>query len=501
MTLTADRFQFLSVLVGPPLLVAVWLIAACQGTRVPANEWDESRFGPLVPHETFPKDCQLCHRTEGWTPLRDDFTFDHEAETGFPLEGAHTEALCLRCHNDRGPVAMYVARGCGGCHVDPHESTLGEDCTACHNQRTWRPMGQLAQHAETRFPLFGQHLAVPCELCHPQAKLGDFEGAPVDCDLCHLEDALRVRNPDHAANGWTHDCERCHTAGGFDRSFFAHETFPLIGAHAVIDCAACHQAGFRGTPRDCIACHEDDYLRTRDPNHVDAGFPTNCEVCHNSFAWEPAQFNHAGTRFPLTGAHIALDCQSCHADGFTGTPTDCFACHENDYLGTRDPNHVDAGFPTSCEVCHSTSAWEPAQFNHSFYPLTGGHAGVDCQSCHADGYQGTPRDCFACHADDYQGTRDPDHQAEGFPTTCELCHSITSWDDTSFDHQFPIENGRHSGLDCSSCHTVSFNTFSCIDCHAHTRSEMADEHDPDDVPGYQYNSSACYSCHPRGEED
>ena len=39
---------------------------------------------------------------------------------------------------------------------------------------------------------------------------------------------------------------------------------------------------------------------------------------------------------------------------------------------------------------------------------------------------------------------------------------------------------------------------SCIDCHAHRRSEMDDEHR--DVSGYSWSSPACYSCHPNGSD-
>jgi hypothetical protein len=44
----------------------------------------------------------------------------------------------------------------------------------------------------------------------------------------------------------------------------------------------------------------------------------------------------------------------------------------------------------------------------------------------------------------------------------------------------------------------SFGVFSCLTCHEHNQSEMDDEHD--DVPGYVYESTACYGCHPTGEE-
>lgn len=101
---------------------------------------------------------------------------------------AHAWASCLRCHNDRGPVVSFAARGCGGCHPDPHTSSLGLDCERCHEQINWRPTGLIAEHARTRFPLFGAHAVAPCESCHPGAAAGQFRGAPVECDLCHRAD-------------------------------------------------------------------------------------------------------------------------------------------------------------------------------------------------------------------------------------------------------------------------------------------------------------------------
>ena len=49
------------------------------------------------------------------------------------------------------------------------------------------------------------------------------------------------------------------------------------------------------------------------------------------------------------------------------------------------------------------------------------------------------------------------------------------------------------------CQPASFEVFTCLTCHEHRRSEMDDEHD--EVRGYVYESTACYSCHPDGEDD
>jgi len=273
-------------------LVSAGFIWGCRlvAAPVPRQGWDEERWGPLVPHTKCPGDCGLCHVPERWDVLREDFRFDHEKETGHKLEGAHAGAACLRCHNDRGPVKQFLERGCGGCHVDPHEGALGTDCAHCHRQDSWAPVGLVAVHARTRFPLSGAHLGTACDACHPQARIGDFKGAPIACHLCHQQDLARAVSPDHAANGWVRGCERCHSPSTWSGANFIHGFFPLTGAHATADCAECHQGGrYRGTPRDCFSCHQTEYQQARNPDHVGGNFPTQCEVCHNTSSWTPAR--------------------------------------------------------------------------------------------------------------------------------------------------------------------------------------------------------------------
>jgi hypothetical protein len=193
------------------LLVAA-LVVACVvsdpkgGAR---HRW-WAGLGPVLPHDTFPADCSLCHLGEGWNRIRDDFYFDHSLETGVPLNGAHARATCLRCHNDRGPVAQFMARGCGGCHDDVHLGDLGPDCAKCHVEHAWEPQGQISRHQLTRFPLTGAHLRVACHKCHPGSAIGNFVPTDTECVTCHRDDLVRAVNPPHIALGFVDRCDRCH---------------------------------------------------------------------------------------------------------------------------------------------------------------------------------------------------------------------------------------------------------------------------------------------------
>ncbi|MFQ5845671.1 MAG: hypothetical protein ACE5JG_11860 [Planctomycetota bacterium] len=384
--MTCNRIDRRALLV-PLLLLAATLGLNC-GTTVatPRQGWNE-RWGPLVPHKTFPTECKICHVPEGWDVIREDFSFDHEKETGFALEGAHRGAACLRCHNDFGPVQVYVARGCGGCHLDPHEGNLGGECARCHGQENWEPEGLIAEHARTRFPLVGAHAAVACELCHRRGPAGDFRGAPTRCELCHRQALASAVSPNHLANGWVTHCERCHRPTTWRGRGFIH-AFPLTEGHAGLACTRCHVGGnFGPISADCYSCHQADYQRA--PNHVANNFSRTCQSCHGVETWKGAVFDHP---FPLTGGHAGLACTRCHVGGnFGPISADCYSCHQADYQ--RAPNHVANNFSRTCQNCHTVQTWQGAVFDHPF-PLKGPHQ-VDCAVCHPGGTNTFT--CLVCH--------------------------------------------------------------------------------------------------------
>ena len=95
-------------------------------------------------------------------------------------------------------------------------------------------------------------------------------------------------------------------------------------------------------------------------------------------------FDHNNTNFPLTGSHTVVECMSCHASGFAGTPTQCNSCHSTDFEQSTNPNHLQLGLSTECVTCHTTAPdWNPAGFaNHNdFYPLNGAHAAISQSMC------------------------------------------------------------------------------------------------------------------------
>jgi hypothetical protein len=217
-------------------------------------------------------------------------------------------------------------------------------------------------------------------------------------------------------------------------STFNHSNtqFPLTGAHQATPCSQCHiNNQYQNLPMACWDCHAADFNGTTNPNHAAGNFNHDCTQCHSTTAWSPATFNHSATNFPLTGAHVATPCQSCHINGnYQLQYTDCYQCHQPEYQQVTNPNHVTQLFPHDCTPCHSTSAWSPNTMNHDvlyFRIYSGAHRGEW--------------------------------------NTCTQCHPTPG----------------------------NFVDFTCISCHEHNRVDMDDEHQG--VQGYVYASPACYNCH------
>ncbi|MBS0411424.1 MAG: cytochrome C [Proteobacteria bacterium] len=309
-------------------------------------------------------------------------------------------------------------------------------------------------------------LDTKCEACHAAF---DKTAQSRLCLTCHKDvaaDEARRQGFHGRSAAAGAPCKTCHTdhAGrGADivrfnpRAFnHAQTDYPLAGAHQRVQCVACHTPGrkYRAAPTACVACHR------KDDAHK-GGLGDGCQRCHNEKGWKQATFDHAATRFPLTGAHGRVACDACHAGGrFKGAPTACVACHaRQDIHGGR--------LGTGCADCHVTSAWSAARFDHrkTGFALVGAHARTDCAACHAGNrFAGTPQACVACHAS-------RDVHAGRFGTSCGDCHTAQAWSVTRFDHSrtgFPL-TGLHSDVECAQCHKGPDKTAkaptACVDCH------------------------------------
>lgn len=386
------------------------------------------------------RDCLSCHAPAGWKPAP---RFDH-ARTAYPLTGRHGAVACAKCHavvsqGSGPPFRRYkgvVARECSSCHEDVHQGRLGPACANCHTTAGWkdRRLGKF-DHERTGYPLRGRHTSVTCEKCHPPGR--PLRIAFARCTDCHAD--AHLGQLARRADGGR--CESCHDVSGFSPPKFLVEehqktSYPLAGGHLAVACDACHRpvtpealrkipgllvvepaAGprprtpqFRFASTRCAECHRDAHLGELDRYAAADG----CAACHGVESWRRVVFDHARTRFALTGGHLEPACADCHPRTDVGTPRarvrlantplQCAACHKDPHQG-----QLKRAGSTACDGCHSVEDWKKTRFDHArdaAFELDGAHVRLGCGECHRPEkkgkalivrYKPLPRTCKGCH--------------------------------------------------------------------------------------------------------
>ena len=503
----------------------------------------------------FGRDCQTCHGQD------DEFKkapgFEHDA---LGLVGKHGVAKCADCHEEEGPHSVNALRAattdtdpahadpthskreCAHCHDNPHEpgaegpgSDLvygdARDCGACHDPERFTPaLVTSVDHERASFALLGPHAELSCKQCHDaeaplakRASLG-FDLAPEACAECHssphsqgfVEAVKPARSMSGSAGGIESGaCSVCHQFG--DATFRAPDAemlrknhdgtgFPLSAPHDKTECRDCHGKGSPlriETPRRrrnaCIHCHEDPHGRQFDKG-PSAG---RCAACHTETTFRPTRLDvesHGETAFPLSGAHRAVSCNSCHEKDesgvrrFASTPASCVDCHLDPHIskfdGTDRPLTVRG--KQSCARCHDTNSFQRSdwsKFDHRLwtgYALAGKHKEAACTDCHVRSkpksgkrpFADASRVCTSCHTDPHVGQF---RRRKGKRVDCSRCHNEEKgFAEHHFDHQkqsrFKLDE-QHAALECSECHkpvaigkgrkAIRYRPLGreCADCH------------------------------------
>jgi hypothetical protein len=473
--------------------------------------------GPLSnPHASLDKssECSKCHAAgKGVSPT-----------------------LCLDCHKEI-KATLDAKRGFHGRMND-----VLEKCSKCHPDHAgrefemieWTPSKEKFDHSQTGYPLRGKHDGVTCNKCHKPSFVTDpsiralsktkketFLGLSQNCSTCHFDE--------HRGQLST-KCQSCHNEQDWKKttSFNHNKTdFPLRGRHTEIECSSCHQSltdkksyvgkilqplhstysKFKKIPHlSCENCHEDVHK---------GKFGKKCQSCHNETTWkqiggikiEGRDF-HQKTRFPLRGAHAAVQCQSCH--GPWGKEKvkykdlefqKCTNCHADAHSGQISKEKLE------CNNCHTEESFSVINYtlqdhDKTRYPLEGAHTAIACKQCHVDDqslsknisskvlkileiqgrkpnislsrfiFKNDLNQCETCHADIHKGQFEK--------KKCSDCHVVTSFMKLKFNHNLNSRyalKGKHQEVACYKCHpTVKTAngaemevykplSMDCIDCH------------------------------------
>jgi hypothetical protein len=383
----------------------------------------------------------------------------------------------------------------------PH-GPLKIPCEDCHTANGWRPIRAVPEfdHNKTKYPLRGMHEKVQCTQCHVKPVFADVGK---QCQDCHTDIHQRKMGT---------NCAQCHTVQGWNvavQQVKDHQNrFPLLGAHAAVQCEDCHKSAavgqFQGLSTACNSCHMRDFQQAKNPDHVAGQFPQTCADCHSFDSWLGATINHSAPpiNFPLTNGHANVPCLNCHVGNNYSlqiVATDCgnSGCHLTTWQQTTNPKHSAAAtvFPiATCSNCHNTVSWLTANFDHATtgFPLTNSHQMAPagkvnaCTDCHINNnYNLTiqPNDCgnSGCHLTTWQQTNNPVHSAAGAPfaaANCSTCHNPTLWTNVTFNHAATgwALTGSHQMapagkvVACTDCHVGNNYTFTnantdCYGCH------------------------------------
>lgn len=364
------------------------------------------------------------------------------------------------------PVNSLIAQISPGKLTQAHSHLEGiSNCTACHD------LG--AQVSEKK--CLECHKALQVRITQKKGYHSSKEIKGKSCISCHSEH--------HGVN---------FQMIRFDKKTFNHSLtgYELKGKHKINDCAQCHQPQHISDPKlkankqtylglnpSCTSCHEDYHQKT---------LSNDCVSCHGFETFSPAsQFNHQKTNYPLTGAHLTVDCASCHKKiTFQGKPFQQFADvpHQNCNACHKDPHKGEFG--KDCKACHQTESFHKIKagstFNHSLtgFELKGKHTSLDCKKCH-DQREGTPGlyqefsglpeiTCLSCHEDTHQ---------KKLGTGCTDCHNQFSFaikqSLPGFVHDATGYTlaGKHLQVECRDCHKGKYMTEplphnTCNACHS-----------------------------------
>lgn len=451
-----------------------------------------------VHQNSLSSNCASCHNTLEFKPAA---LFDH-SKTEFPLKGKHKTVDCKSCHQvivSNGELYQKFSgvpfNSCVDCHDDVHDNKFGKNCKECHNEESFSSFTGKSSfnHNQTEFPLLGKHRTIDCASCHQMGSnttaenvFQDFRGKDfTNCITCHKDV--------HESRLGT-DCRQCHSEESFTRirnlDKFDHDRtgYALEGRHELVDCRKCHETKMTDPlpHNQCMDCHDDFHKG----QFVQGTFKPDCRECHSVEGFTESFYtieqHNAGT-FPLTGAHLATPCISCHLKNdqlsFRNIGHMCVDCHDDIHEGFISEKYCPQ---KNCTQCHTTEGWTEISFEHQLtgFTLSGKHRSISCTQCHQPDttaslqvvipFTGLQSTCASCHESVHGSQFDV-----GGVTDCTRCHGFEAWKPSQFDHNTArfILDGAHQKVACRECHKEEIDdrgkaimryqlrSFECVDCH------------------------------------
>jgi hypothetical protein len=348
-------------------------------------------------------DCSLCHTNTNYF-------------TGIAKPSGHlpTAGTCSTCHIVAGDYSIAglasnavlhtgITNGCISCHsagtgAGPFAGCTTQASCPATPPLTYQPKATpllaggtpTAPSSQTHVPTVG----VACELCHSPTVFTSFAGMN-----------MKSNTPAHNAVG-TATCMSCHD-------------YPYTWYGVTIKTTGSASHHGRKATQDCTACHTKVYSKF-------SGAAARVRPVMRGAA------NSVDQRVTPGGILQALGLQDGSAAfSHSGVaPGQCQTCHNGQAAQGLPVKHLQTRM--SCDTCHRTTAWKPAQFSHQ---------GV------------LPGQCQVCH----NSAAATGKLAGHFVTarSCDACHRVVAWVPVSYAHLSSLYQSQPDKLTCVSCHVTN----------------------------------------------
>jgi hypothetical protein len=349
-------------------------------------------------------DCSQCHSGTNF------FSAQAKPNGHIPTQVAN----CATCHVTPGDYSVAglttnkatlhtgITSGCISCHTagpgaGPFAGCATEAACTSPPPLTYQPKTMpLANGGSPTAPSTATHVpaaGIACEKCHSATVFTSFSG-------------MQMRNNSTA-----------HTAVGAYTCMTCHEyQYKWFGVNIMTVDKPGSQHHNRAAGQDCIGsgCHNRSYN------------------AFNQALLRPLLRSALITSTPRLlpgGAQLPGNVPSA-AQGFDHQgvlPGQCLSCHNKVAAKGLPTKHL--AVKTSCDTCHRTTAWLPAQFSHQ------GVGAGQCASCH-------------------NGREASGKSSAHFLTarSCDMCHRTMAWIPVTYSHLSPAYQPAGDKPTCISCH-------------------------------------------------
>jgi hypothetical protein len=360
-------------------------------------------------------DCSACHTGTAY--------FDGAAK---PTGHIPTTGNCSTCHIVSGNFTITGLASNAVLHTG-----IKSGCRTCHAAGPFAGSGQVTA---TAWSAACTTTALP------------YQPTPMPPSVCATPPATFSATY-HIPVG-TAACELCHGTTNFTTFKMSSTTAMRPGTTTgPVPGTTMHTAGVPAATFTCMSCHETPYkwygvsIKVRDGANHYKGQDCDGSGCHRNTS---SSFRSLLRPVPVRRAAVngALPRMLPFQPAPEGNPAaqpfnhsgvtagQCQTCHNGQMARGRPVKHF--GQRMSCDSCHRTSSWLPAQY---------GHPGV------------VAGQCAACH----NGTDASGKPGPHFVTVraCDSCHRPLAWKPANYQHLSPAYQPALDKPRCVDCHVTN----------------------------------------------